>query len=391
MLQISGPELIANTQWHKEDFVLVTGALATPEQPQPDWPSFNQTLSTSKVYALIEYAGSSDVHALNRDRTLFVPMKALHAAWRLGRLPDHDLWSNKLDTFNFCVNKRTGNREWLLKWLPRFGLDTQYYSIPWAASAAWPPKYQLESGESLHHWGIQLAYRTATDVYVEYLRHQVMCPTVITLITEPSWSDFSTYVSQHSIYAFDAGTMPIWIGGHGQADWFKSRGFDVFEDIVDHTYQYEIDPVQRMYQAIDANKHLLADRHRAIELFYQNQTRFAANRTLLRSHTWLFDYVTSEIRRVNLPTGLTQCLVRQFVQQAGIWLLQHLATRLDDPDWTKQRIAASLGQLLLVSNRFLTSNIDQGLKLPDVGRDDCMQILLDMLTTHGSVESVIHN
>jgi hypothetical protein len=57
--------------------------------------------------------------------------------------------------------------------------------------------------------------------------------------------------------AIYGGTVPIWVGGWRIADYMRDQGYDVFDDIVDHSYQTLTDPAQRVQQAIVRNIDLL--------------------------------------------------------------------------------------------------------------------------------------
>ena len=57
--------------------------------------------------------------------------------------------------------------------------------------------------------------------------------------------------------AIYGGTIPIYIGGWRCADSLKLLGFDVFDDIVDHSYETLEDPWERIEKAFYLNKDLL--------------------------------------------------------------------------------------------------------------------------------------
>jgi hypothetical protein len=58
--------------------------------------------------------------------------------------------------------------------------------------------------------------------------------------------------------AIYGGTIPIWVGGWRYADAMKELGFDVFDDIVDHSYQFLEDPIERTDKSIELNLDLLS-------------------------------------------------------------------------------------------------------------------------------------
>lgn len=47
------------------------------------------------------------------------------------------------------------------------------------------------------------------------------------------------------------------MGSPRSIQWFRKWGFDVFDDVVDHSYDLIGDPSERILRAIDDNIHLL--------------------------------------------------------------------------------------------------------------------------------------
>ena len=82
-------------------------------------------------------------------------------------------------------------------------------------------------------------------------------PSCISLITEPPIYEKEAHLSEKVIMAIYGGTIPIFIGGWRCADALKIIGFDVFDDIVDHSYQTLENPWDRITKAFEANIDLL--------------------------------------------------------------------------------------------------------------------------------------
>ena len=98
-----------------------------------------------------------------------------------------------------------------------------------------------------------------------------------------------------------AGNIPIWVGGYGHPTFFREMGFDVFDDLVDHSYEMLDDPVERIDQAILRNKNLLENKDLLAAYFNKNRDRFEANRRLIRS-TAAHDYYTNKINDLSWPS-----------------------------------------------------------------------------------------
>lgn len=71
--------------------------------------------------------------------------------------------------------------------------------------------------------------------------------------------------------------FPILVAGAGCVTWLRNFGFDMFDDVVDHSYDLIQDPLDRLCAAVDLNRELLTNRSRTQDLWLQNQTRFANN------------------------------------------------------------------------------------------------------------------
>tara|TARA_R110002060_G_scaffold75244_1_gene84849 strand:- start:37 stop:618 length:582 start_codon:yes stop_codon:yes gene_type:complete len=73
------------------------------------------------------------------------------------------------------------------------------------------------------------------------------------------------------------GNFPIIIGGKNSVKWLRDNGFDVFDDIIDHSYDSHTDPVLRLQSAIENNKSLLTNATNTIQLWKNNNYRFKNN------------------------------------------------------------------------------------------------------------------
>ena len=71
------------------------------------------------------------------------------------------------------------------------------------------------------------------------------------------------------------------------ADAMRSMGFDVFDDLVDHSYENLADPMDRCYSAIERNLALLQDHDRVAQFVANNQDRLQHNLALLKENPFL--------------------------------------------------------------------------------------------------------
>lgn len=131
-----------------------------------------------------------------------------------------------------------------------------------------------------------------------HVQHNLVTPTAVSLLTESSTNCQSTYTfTEKSNFAFLGLTFPIWIGNHGQAQHAKSMGFDVFDDVIDHSYQYKRTLLERCYHALHDNLDLLRDVDRARELRQKHHDRLLANRLHIQG-TGLHDWMQQQLDRL---------------------------------------------------------------------------------------------
>ena len=215
-------------------------------------------------------------------------------------------WTNKTQTFNFMINKTRIHRNFLLMLLEHFELTNYEYTLCWKHNTvnrsrmlAEAPQYQniikqakltipnrqyLFGTERLLDQGLQYGSITNPEVYQTFLQQAVFEPTCYSLITEPAFYERETIITEKTIMAIYGGTMPIWVGGWRIADWMRDQGFDVFDDLIDHSYQDSADPYDRCYQAIYKNYELLNDFETSKKVIEYSQDRLQHNLDLLKQN-----------------------------------------------------------------------------------------------------------
>lgn len=77
--------------------------------------------------------------------------------------------------------------------------------------------------------------------------------------------------------------FPIMLAMAGAVQHLRNLGFDMFDDVIDHSYDHLQDPYLRMVNAIEKNQKILHDRNFAIEKWYACRGRFDANYSLMTS------------------------------------------------------------------------------------------------------------
>jgi hypothetical protein len=159
-----------------------------------------------------------------------------------------------------------------------------YQKIILSSKITTTPRQYLFGTEKLLDQGLQYGSITNPEVYQRFLQQAVFEPTCVSLITEPAFFERETIITEKTIMAIYGGTVPIWVGGWRIADYLRGQGFDVFDDIVDHSYQDMPDPWDRCYYAIEKNLNLLKDFDTVQRFVYNNKHRLQANLDLLTTN-----------------------------------------------------------------------------------------------------------
>lgn len=116
----------------------------------------------------------------------------------------------------------------------------------------------------------------------------------VSIITESQRFEKAIHFSEKTAYAIFGQTFPIWVGGYRQADEWRIMGFDVFDDIIDHSYQYHDTLIERCWHAFADNLEILTDKHLADQYRRQHELRLRHNFDLLRGN----QVKLSELRKI---------------------------------------------------------------------------------------------
>lgn len=258
-------------------------------------------------------------------------------------------WSNKSYTFNFMINKPRKNRELLLLLIEHFGLTNYTHALPWSNTNVnrdallkfaknttyqeiitntkinipltdykFGPEVKMEKG-------IRNGNFKNAETYQHLLQKTVFEPSCVSLITEPIHFEKETMHTEKTLMAIYGGTLPIWVGGWRLPDYLESLGFDLFHDIIDHSYQSMADPMDRCYYAIERNLNLLKDINIASDFITNNRDRFEHNVKLLEQNVFLSDCY----KKVDLASESVQNVLMSIIPQYRNSLFRHFRTRDD--------------------------------------------------------------
>ena len=197
-------------------------------------------------------------------------------------------WNKRQCTFNFMINKPRKHREILLQLIKRFNLINYTHSLPWKHNNinSIPVTDYKFGPEVVMDKGIKNGSFKNAETYDKLLKTTVFEPSCISLITEPVFFERESILTEKTIMSVYSGTLLIWVGGWRCADALRSFGFDVFDDIVDHSYQDLDDPFDRCYHAIERNLNLLRDFDLVHKFIQNNKSRFEHNLNLLKNNVF---------------------------------------------------------------------------------------------------------
>jgi hypothetical protein len=134
---------------------------------------------------------------------------------------------------------------------------------------------------------------------------QMFLTSAVSIITESVSTQHASVFTEKTLFSVLGLTFPIWVGGHSQAREWSRLGFDIFDDIIDHSYQDYNTLIERCYYAIANNVDLLSDKTRLTQLRLDNKDRLLKNRDLLLTNH-LETFVNQEVAQY--PTDLQEIM-----------------------------------------------------------------------------------
>lgn len=99
----------------------------------------------------------------------------------------------------------------------------------------------------------------------------------VEIVSESSFSAPSFLVTEKTANSVYGCNFPIILSGVGAVDHLRQLGLDVFDDVVDHSYDNIANPLDRISNAIDLNRRLLSDSDYAKSQWSRCHSRFENN------------------------------------------------------------------------------------------------------------------
>ena len=112
--------------------------------------------------------------------------------------------------------------------------------------------------------------------------------TFVEIITETSYTEQCYLLTEKTLNSIYGMNFPILLCGQGAVSLLRKMGMDMFDDVVDHSYDQYENPIDRMYAALSKNARLLTDSDYIIEQWKKCKPRFEQN--VIWAKTELYDF-----------------------------------------------------------------------------------------------------
>lgn len=269
---ISGAELPYD-KLDANSYVIIT----TNEGSSHNW--FNRLIPMLNEY------GVDDRHIIIRSSCLWDPDSPVqHVHTIVDECSDfvtavqyHLSWSESPTHHFVCLNRgHRWQRYKLVKSLLDHGLNHKG-KITYIKSPSWADsRFLTLSGQDID-WQQQ---RDINDPGIQGALFNVVCETAYE--PEPGSSVLTHHhrpgMTEKSYKCFAIGQIPIWLAPYRAVSCYRDLGFDVFDDIVDHSYDLEPDPVQRIAMVANQVQRVCGlSLSAVVDLKHSYQARFEHN------------------------------------------------------------------------------------------------------------------
>lgn len=112
---------------------------------------------------------------------------------------------------------------------------------------------------------------------------------LVEIITESTCFEPTLNLTEKYTNSIYGCNLPIFISTQGTVKYLRQLGFDTFDDVIDHSYDDEVNPFYRLKKAIDLNRNILSNSDLAMEQWEKNKQRFIDNKNFYE--TKLYDMI----------------------------------------------------------------------------------------------------
>ena len=104
---------------------------------------------------------------------------------------------------------------------------------------------------------------------------------LVEFVSETSYNEQSFNITEKTLHFIYGGNFPIMISSPRTVDFLRNIGLDMFDDIIDHSYDTVTDPAARINAAIDLNIDILTSSN-LIEQWKKHKYRIDKNIAFVR-------------------------------------------------------------------------------------------------------------
>jgi hypothetical protein len=118
--------------------------------------------------------------------------------------------------------------------------------------------------------------------------------TFVEIVSETSFGEVSFLLTEKTLNSIYGCNFPIILCSKGAVSFLRSMGMDMFDDIIDHSYDSIENPIDRLYTAITSNIELLTNNQKTKQLWQDNQHRFINNVAFAKNTLYNFYSLRAE-------------------------------------------------------------------------------------------------
>ena len=112
--------------------------------------------------------------------------------------------------------------------------------------------------------------------------------TFVELVNETSYTESAFNLTEKTLNSVYGCSFPILLSSAGSVAFLRNMGLDMFDDIVDHSYDSIQDPVERLHTALSCNKRLLTDVEYVKAKWTASQDRFASRVAFVKKDMYAY-------------------------------------------------------------------------------------------------------
>ena len=137
--------------------------------------------------------------------------------------------------------------------------------------------------------------KTGPDNATNFKKHlsKIYFNSLVELVNETSFFNQASFITEkylNSVYGYN---LPIIFSTAGTVNYLRQQGFDMFDNVIDHSYDSIQDPLQRIFCAIESNKKLLTDKKYAQQAWQKSILGLDSNYKF--ASTKIYDHFTKQV------------------------------------------------------------------------------------------------